>query len=154
MKDTKAALNWIITLLNENNISYQIVGGLAAKTHGATRELVDIDMYVAGADFQKVCVLVKSFTIWGPKVYKDDHWDCEYVKMNHSNQNIEIGNSDNTKRFDHENNVWVSEKIDYSKSEKKEFLGIKIKVMPKKQLIEYKRKLNREVDVIDIQQMG
>jgi predicted nucleotidyltransferase len=154
MKDTKSALKWIINLLDMNKISYQIVGGLAAKTYGASRELADIDLYVSGKDFKKICNLAKDFITWGPKIWKSEEWDCEFVKILYNEQKIEIGNSDNTKRYDSEKHKWIKENINYEKYVLKKFLDIKIKVIPKDKLIEYKRKLNREVDIIDIQQIS
>ena len=154
MINTKGALQWIISVMEANDISYQIVGGLAAKTYGATRDLVDIDLYVSGQDFNKACELSKAHLVWGPEVLKNEEWDCEFAKFEYQGQKIEIGNSDNTRRFDHEGHKWVKENIDYESFELKEYLGITIKVIPKEKLIEYKRKLNREVDILDIQQMS
>lgn len=153
MRDSKKALRWIIHLLEKNKIQYQIVGGLAAKAYGATRELADIDLYVLGRDFQKACLLANDFLIWGPEVWKSKEWDCQFVKIMYQEQKIEIGNSDKTKRYDNEEKKWIKERIDYNKYNRKEILGVKCRVIPKAKLIEYKRKLNREVDSIDIEQM-
>lgn len=144
----------MITILNQNSISYQIVGGLAAKTYGATRDLIDIDIYVSGHDFHEACRLCKSHLVWGPEVWKDSEWDCEFAKFEFEGQKLEIGNSDNTRRFDTEENDWVDEYINYHDFELQVYLDTPITVIPKEKLIEYKRKLNREVDLIDIKQMG
>lgn len=154
MRDTKGALKWITDLMENNNIQYQIVGGLAAKAYGASRELFDFDLYVSGRDFSKICDLAKEFITWGPEHFKNESWDLEYVKFEYKNQKIEIGNSDKTKWFDSKNKKWVPEKIDYDDFETKEFKGVTIKVIPKEKLIEYKKRLNREVDIIDLEQMN
>ena len=153
MRNTKSALKWIISLMEDNHIQYQVVGGLAAKTYGASRELVDIDLYVSGKDFQKACELAKDHLTWDPKHYKDNEWDIEFAKFEFDGQKVEIGNSTGAKRFDNETNEWIDENIDYDTYEVKEFLGVKFKVISKQKLIEYKRKLNREVDKIDLKQM-
>ena len=153
MKDSGAALRWIITLMEDNNIHYQVVGGLAAKTYGATRELVDIDLYVSGHDFHRACELASEFITWGPSLYKDEDWDIEFAKFCYLEQKVEIGKSEPAKRYDREIGAWVNENIDYDDFVIGEYLGVTFKTIPKNKLIAYKRKLNREVDILDIQQM-
>ena len=153
MKDTKKALVWIIKLLEENNLNYQVVGGLAAKAYGSTRELADIDIYVPKKDFIKICELTKEFITWGPGHYKSNSWDLEYVKIERFGQKIEIANSNNTKWFDALNKKWVVENSDYDKAQIKTVFGVSFKVMSKENLIFYKKRLNREVDLIDIEEI-
>ena len=45
-KKVGAALAWIVEILERHGVPYQVVGGLAARAHGAERPIVDIDLYV------------------------------------------------------------------------------------------------------------
>lgn len=153
MRDTGAAFNWIIDLLETNGIPYQIIGGFAAKAYGATRELWDIDIYVSGKNFPLICRLASSYTEWGPGHYKDESWDCEFVKLRFNGQQIDIGNADNTRWYDREAGAWVTERVDFSSSTPVNIMGRDVPVMPKSKLIEYKRKLGRKVDLEDLEQM-
>lgn len=153
MRNTKAALQWIVSLVEEHHIEYQIVGGLAAKAYGASRELWDIDLYFPGRDFEKACQLARDHLVWGPEHYVDDNWDIEFAKFLYSGQKIEMGNSDTARRFDSERGLWVDENIDYQDDRKVEFLGVSFRAIRLEKLIEYKRKLDRDVDRIDIQEI-
>ena len=65
-------------------------------------------------------------------------------------QQIEIGDSDRTKIYDSKQGIWIPQKINYSNSELVQVFDIELPIMPKQQLIEYKRILSREVDIQDL----
>ena len=52
--DQKRALRYIVSLLQGNNISFQITGGLAAVLYGARRPVYDIDIDVCENDIPKI----------------------------------------------------------------------------------------------------
>mgnify|MGYP001369268098 CR=1 FL=1 len=153
MKNQEKALKWIIGKLELRHINYQVVGGLAAIAYGSTRELADIDLYISYQSSQKFLEDIKPYIYWGPEHQKDEHWDITYLKMDYEGQKIEIGNSDNAKIFDTRTSSWVSQGIDYSTSERKPVFGCSMNVMPLNQLLDYKAALNREIDLLDIQQL-
>lgn len=57
----KKVLKQVALKLKENNIQFQISGGLAAITYGAKRPLYDIDIDVHKGDIQKVRELFKDY---------------------------------------------------------------------------------------------
>lgn len=153
MTTPSKALHWLLDLLEEHKTTYQIVGGLAAIAHGATRELADIDLYIPYNSSQNFLHAIRPYTYWGPQHQKDDVWDITYLKAKYADQKIEIGDSSGAGIFNKQSNQWVLQGIDYNISERKRIHGRLADVMPKQQLIDYKTLLGREVDLQDIEQM-
>lgn len=150
---THKALKWIIGVLNRLEIPYQIVGGLAAKCYGSSRPLHDIDIYVPGKTMPKLSEELIDYIEFGPVHHKDENWDLVFLKLKYKGRQIEFGNADTAKYFDTKSNQWVNAKIDFYNSTEIEFEGLKLPVMPREQLIEYKRRLNRTVDQIDLKEL-
>jgi len=150
----KAALRWIVDILENNNVPYQIEGGLAAICYGASRDLADIDIFISNDGFAKIDEAVKNYVEFGPDYYESSHWRLVYQVLNYNDQQIEICNAGKAEYLDTKNNVWITRNIDFNKAETVSVFGIKIKVITKHDLIEYKGRLRREVDIIDIDQIS
>lgn len=149
----KTALKWIKGLLDSEGVEYQIVGGLAATIHGGSREVADIDLYIHNSDASKVLALVSQFISKPLSHYAEYGWDLEYFQLVYQDQKIEIGLSQNTKIQSALDGFWYELRIDFSKSVVKLYQGIEVPVIPVHRLVEYKRILGREVDLIDIQEL-
>ena len=151
---TIEALIWIKTILEEDRVPYQIVGGLAARCHGATRPLIDIDLYIPCAYVEVVLAQVKSFISKPFKRYVEDVWDIEYFQLIYKGQKIEIAVSPGARFLNKRQNEWVDQTIDFTSSEIRKYEDIELPVMPRNELVVYKRLLDREVDRADIREMG
>lgn len=149
-KNTEEAFRWIVGLLRKHNIPFQIAGGFAARLYGSQRELADIDIGIPDSEFDALYVDVKEHCIFGPARYVDDEWDLNLMTLKYKNQEIDIAGEDEIKLFDKESNAWVSASRDLSISEHKEVYGLTVPVIPKEALIAYKKKLMREVDILDL----
>lgn len=147
------ALARITSILLELDIPYQLAGGLAARSYGATRPLHDIDFYVPGKAMPVLEEHLKEYIDFGPDHYIDDQWDLIFMRINFEGQQIEFGDADRTHYFDTATQKWIKEKIDFSSSIIKSIGDIEVPVMPKHQLIEYKKRLNRKVDQLDIKEI-
>lgn len=156
VEDERAAqaLRWVVDLLEEVPARFQVVGGLAARAHGATRPLVDLDLYVDGRGFDPVLLLARGSVVWGPAQHRDEHWDLRFARLERHGVRIELAEADRARYFDRARGVWVDQGIDFARSEERKVLGTVVPVMPRDQLIEYKRALDRAVDRLDLEQLG
>jgi hypothetical protein len=148
------ALNWIVSLLNCHQVPYQVVGGLAAQAYGARRPLVDIDIYVPLDQAHAALEEMKPYLVREPLAHHSASWDLIYLALDFQGVPIEIGDSSTNPRFyNHIDQRWEPQVIDYTASENVEIYGIDVAVMPKDELLRYKAMLDREVDHLDIQQI-
>ncbi|MGD8428498.1 MAG: hypothetical protein PVH63_12775 [Balneolaceae bacterium] len=147
------AIKWIKGLLNRLTIPHQIAGGLAAKCFGSSRPLHDIDIYVPGSTLKKLETELQAYIEFGPAHYCDEHWELTFMKLNYKGQQIELADADDARYFNSVKNQWVEADIDFTQSVIIKFRGIKLPIMPKKDLIEYKQGLNRTVDQIDVREI-
>lgn len=151
------ALSWIISLLNRYAIPYQICGGMAAKAYGATRPLVDIDLYASlqgSPHFQAFLAEIQPYLIRAWSAYRSASWDLLYLALNYQGMQIEIAESTTHPRFyNHRDGHWEVQVIDFAASTYLSLYGVEVAIMPKDELLAYKAMLDREVDHLDIEQM-
>ena len=149
MRSAKPAFIWIISILKKRKIPFQISGGMAARVWGAKRELADIDINVDLENFDEILPEVKKFVIFGPGKYKDKNWDLYEMTLRYRGQEIDICRASDQKIFNKNTKKWESLRIDFSTSRNKQVFGLPVSVMPKDELIDYKIKLRRPVDLKD-----
>ena len=154
MTDTRGAFQWIVRLLRANNIPFQITGGLAARSYGSTRPLADIDIDVAEKDIPKIAKLAQDKIIFGPKHFHNKNWDLELMTLKYKGQEIDIGGAMNTKIFHHRTKCWVRIPSVIQKAKLGYLYGMRVPIVRKKELIEYKTILGRIVDRDDVRQIG
>ncbi len=154
MRATQETFHWIINILKKHEVPFQITGGLAAKVYGSSRELVDIDIDVPESKFEEILTEVKDFIIFGPAQYKDENWDLWLITLNYQEQEIDICGAHEAQIFDKNNSEWFWLQTNFSKSDFKEIYSVKVPVVSKNELIDYKSKLRRDVDLIDIKEIA
>lgn len=149
--NAEKAFHWIIGILNKHHIKFEIDGGLAARAYGAERELVDIDLVIPEKEFENILSDVASHIQYGPSWFSDDKWNLLLMTLDYEGQSIDIAGSQHQKYFDNNKKEWINSPADFSQSEIKNIFGIDVPVIPKGRLIEEKRHLMREVDLIDLE---
>ncbi len=148
------ALRWITEIFNNHKIPFRIAGGLAAKIYGATRELADIDTGIPEARFYEIIPDVKEYIIWGPQKYLNENWDLLMMTLNYKGQEIDVCACDTEKIFNHNTKEWEYLPAGLENVVMREIEGIKVPVMPIKDLVSYKNKLQREVDISDVKELS
>jgi hypothetical protein len=151
MRDTRTSLKWITDILKELKIPFQIAGGLAAIAYGSNRELIDIDIDIPEDKFDVLNIRVNDFIVSGPSRVKDEQWDLLLMTLNHYGQVIDISGAHQTKIFNKKTHEWHQISTNFSKTELIEILGVKIPVIPREELLGYKKILSRSVDLVDVE---
>jgi len=145
-----SAAQWIVGLLSDKNIPFQICGGLAARAYGSHRELNDIDLFVPGEFFPVVVEAGRDFVSKPAAQRQEEGWDLTYVQFQYEGVKVEVGNADDVSIYDSVNHVWIPMNIDFSRYVTAHLLGLDLPVMLKDDLIHYKLILSRPVDIEDI----
>ena len=148
------AFKWIIEILGRLDIPYQISGGLAAQVYGSKRPLADIDIDISEDDFPKIKPEVAEYIIFGPSRYQQEGFDIDLMTLDYEGQEIDLAGLGTGRLYDSTKEVWVSDDVDLSKAERREIFGVKVPVINKEMLIDYKRQLGRDVDLEDIKQIA
>lgn len=154
MCNTKKSLLWITNILKELDIPFQIAGGLAAIAYGAARELADIDIDIPEDQFEKLKIHVSEFITFGPTHHTDEYWDLWLMTLNHYGQEIDLSGAYQTKIRHSLHSKWHPLEIDFSKAITLDVLGLKLPVIPRDDLLAYKKILGRAVDLEDIKEIN
>ena len=115
--------------------------------------MADIDIDVPGSKIKFLSKKVSEYIIFGPKLYRDRHWNLLLMTLNYKGQVIDVCSGDHTKIFDHNRKKWLSIKTDFKKSEMRYFDGLRLPIQTESELIDYKKKLGRKVDIEDIKNL-
>lgn len=153
-KSYEKTLKWIIRILKRKKIKFNILGGLASYAYGSKRMLVDIDLYMKNEDFQKILPNVKDYITEAPHFSKSKNWECFYMELEKDKIIIEIGGDKGCKFRNLKTKKWCNFSKGLFNPTFKKVFGLNLPIIPKKDLIAYKRKLMRGVDIIDLNNLG
>jgi len=148
---TQVALLWIIDILNKKGIPFQISGGFAAKIYGSPRPLNDIDIDIPDSYFPNIYEDVKPYITYGPDYYKDPKFNNLLITLNYNGQEIDISGATNGRMSNREKTAWLLYPCDFNKVTYQEVFGITVPVIPREDLIAYKRELDGDHQIVDIE---
>ena len=151
-KNSEKAFHWIIEILNRHNVPFIVLGGLAARAYGSTRELNDIDLVIHRNDFEKILPEVEDYLIFGPQMSKDEETEGYSMELEYEGQDIDIGAEEDCRIFNKKTREWDVLKTNFD-ADMKEVFGITVPLMKKESIIAEKMMFDRTVDREDIEQM-
>ena len=151
---TEKAFHWIVDFLENLKIPFEVSGGLAARVHGTTRPIADIDLNLSESHFEEILPLIEKYVVSGPSRYHDASWDLDLITLEYEGQTIDLAGIENTQIYDRGRRIWRPLKTDFSKSDQKTIFGRSVHVTPKPALLEYKKALRRNSDRYDIWELG
>ncbi len=152
-RNTKVAFKWIVSILKDNKIPFEISGGLAARLYGSKRPLYDIDIDLPDKYFPQLQSLVKKYIVFGPERYHDENFDLLLMTLKYHGQEIDISDSETDQLYNSKTNKWESCNTDIKDFNSFEVFGIKVPVIKKESLIVYKQKVGRPIDQEDIKKI-
>lgn len=146
-------LKWIVSILNKHKVPYRIGGGFAAYIFGSNRKVNDLDISISGEYFPVILSDVKEYIIAGPKHYLNEKWNCNTLSLNYQKQDIDLTDIDTLLMTNKEKTEWIQVKNNFRKYPPKKliFENIEISLMDPRDLIGYKKHLDGEHQLIDIQ---
>ena len=139
--------------MRKQKIPFRISGGLAVNAYGSKRKLYDIDIDVPDNALKRLLPSFKKFKVNGPKHYRDKEWDVNYLSINYKGQDVDLIGSNSQRIFNKNTLFWENLRISFTNIPKKNIFGLFVPIIPKNKLIEYKSKIKRSVDIIDIKEL-
>ena len=149
----KEVLKKVIKVFKENEIQFQVSGGLAAIIYGAKRPLYDIDIEVYKKDILKTRELFQNDISEDLYHLQDENFDLWLLTLKIDGVPVDISQADEC-YFGDGKSEKIRSDADLSKAQFMNFDGIGIPVTSKAELIEYKKVLARETDLVDIKQIS
>ncbi len=150
MQNTKNAFKWIVGILQKNKIPFQFSEEFAAKIYGSNRPLYDIDIEMPDRYFNKLLPHIKDYLVYGPQRYLDETFDLLLITLKYEGQKIDISGCETDKLFNHQTRRWESCSTEINDVVEKKFYGLTVPVIKWKDLVAYKEKIRRPIDIEDI----
>lgn len=150
---TLNALKWIIPILDKHKVPYRIGGGFAAHVYGATRPINDIDITCPGKYFPIIMPEISNYITYQFEHSQDEKWDCNGLTLNYNDQEIDMTDIDTLKMSNKEKTEWLQTKDFYRKFNPipTEIEGITVSLIDPRDLVAYKKHLDGDHQLVDIE---
>ncbi len=142
-------LKFLVTTLEQNEIKYQVTGGLAGNVYGSNWRLHDIDLEVLQKKFQRVVILFKDFTVFGPSRFVDEEFDLMLLRLLVQGVEVDINQVEDAFGFTPEG-IRFSFDTNLDRARQIEFFGLSLFLQPLEDLIAYNKLLERTAALRDL----
>jgi hypothetical protein len=142
------ALRVVVDTMRKDGIPYVVIGGLAAIAWGARRPLADIDIQLYHRDLGRIRLEFIDHIVSDITHYRTDTWDIDEMVLEIEHTTIDVCQSEDFYVIRHNKKVRIPNYID--QAEWREVAGVRIPVIPRQALIDYKKFIARQVDLEDV----
>lgn len=146
------ALEWITLLLEQRQIPYKVSGGLAARVHGATRPLADIDIDMPDSRLLELEEICSDFITRPLGAYEDESWRIKLLTLSYHGQEIDLVGAGG-EIFNVQQGCWEGRRCNLDERLLVDLYGTRTWVDTRENLLRYKQVLGRPVDVKDCNEM-
>jgi len=141
----------ISKLLKKLYIDYEVSGWFAVAIYGSNRPIADIDINIHENDFDTILPHIRRYIIFWPAQYQDSERDLRLITLCYEWQEIDLCGANGAKIYNKKNSKRQTANFNFRNFEIHTISWMKTKVSSPRQLLEYKSKILREVDLQDIQ---
>lgn len=150
MRNTRAALYFIVEILQREQIPFEVDGGFAAYLYGTGRPLADIDINVSKEHFHRIVPFVREYLTFGPARYEDKQWRLTLMSFKYAGQQVDISALGEIEYFDSLSKSWKQFPEDMEGQRIIRYEDLDLPVINEVKLMIYKEQLHRGVDLKDI----
>jgi hypothetical protein len=150
MRDSAAALAWIVGELERRGIPFALVGGIAANAYGTTRPLNDIDIDVPADCLPTLAQELEVYKSFGPEHFVSECFDCDLLGFSYKGQEIELSGAETMRIKDASTGAWLLWPTALSAVETRVVFGLAVPVMARRHLVAYKKLAGRDTDLMDV----
>ena len=115
-----------------------------------TAPLHDIDLAVPDEALPRVAEYLRPHVVFGPIRYENARLSLLLLTLQMAGHSIDLAGVTHCRIYEEDTQVWVPLPTDLSTFERREIFGLTVPVVPRRVLIDYKTRLDRDVDREDI----
>lgn len=141
-----AALRWTCGLLRDCGIPFQVTGDVAAVAHGGTGPVRRIEMFIAAAHVPALIRRARDRVADYPWRRRDAAWDRVALSLAHDGVTIEVCVLEAARFREVRTGEWHEAAVDPAASVTMAVWEVEMPVMPREQLLDQMRRLDREID--------
>ena len=149
-----AVLRRVCGLLDECAIPFQLTGDVAAAAYGAARPIRSVELFIAAEHVPALLRGAAEHVVDYPWRRRDDAWDRVALSLSFDGVRIDVCVVEAARFRETATGSWRDAAIDLATSAIVQVRGVEAPVMPREQLLDQKRRLDREVDRQDLRYLA
>ncbi len=145
-----AALGRVCSLLDECGIPFQVAGDVAAAAYRSTRPVHGVELFIAAEHVPALLRAAQEHVVDYPWRRRDDAWDRVALSLSYDGVTVAVCVVEAARFREAATGEWRDADIDLASSETLKVCNVEVPVIPREQFLDWKRRLDREIDRRDL----